>query len=166
MGEAKPCAWARWAFKNHCLEPPALTSAGLAQRTEGCCSSVFLLSSLPETKFQSASADKSTSFSPPTAPVLLSLSSYYYSPKSSKGQELRADNLICYMLGSALMSIPLSRVPGHIFMPFLCANSLDYPPCLACLNSPSSFKARIKVLFPRKVHPHAYNPRNPCTCLH
>lgn len=45
--------------------------------------------------------------------VFLPFNGYYYSPKS------RAVNLICYLLGSALTSTPLSRVPGDI-----CSSSL------------------------------------------
>lgn len=136
-------------LSNHCQEPPIQHLCRLGSEDRD-----LLLISFPHLVSSQESANKFTSFSPPASPLLLPLNGYYYSPKSGKRPGLRAANLICSMLEAALMSTSLSRVPGHIFMlvPWSGVPSL---PCLACLNSYSSFKAQIKVISSRKTHLHA-----------
>lgn len=86
--------------QNHCQEPPAsLQVWPRGQRL--LLFSSFLVSSLK--LFQSASANKPTRLPPHLLPVLLPLSGYYNSPKSSKGQSCQSDWL---HVGHYLMPTP------------------------------------------------------------
>lgn len=146
-------------LSNHCQNPPSSTFVSLAQRTERYCSSAsslklsiswhLLINSPPSPH--------------PAAPVLLPLSGYYYSPKSGKGLGLRAANMICSMIEIALMSTPLSRVPGHIFK-LVPASEV---PSLPCLPQLLLFLQSTDQSYLLQENPPSClcNPRVPCTGL-
>lgn len=87
--------------------------------------------------------------------MLLALSGYYDSPKSSQGQSCQSDWL-CYMFGTTLMPAPppLSTAPGLIFV----VSSVLVPwsgVFSFCPYSYSSFRARLKLSPPEKTYLHA-----------
>lgn len=104
-------------LSNHCLEPPAPLQAWPRRQRAAALQLPSLVSSLK------LSFSQHLLINLPPPPCLLLLCYCHsqqldYSPNFGKEQELRVVNLICYMLGTELMSTPLSGVAGHIFMLF------------------------------------------------
>lgn len=163
--EAKALCLSQRTFKP--LPRTPSISAGLAQSAEGCCSSAFLPSFLPETKFQSASANKSTFFSLP-APVLLPFSDYYYSLRAVivRGKGCQSDWLHVRDYSNVHPFINCSWT--HLYA-FLCASSLVWSVLLALpastlITLPS--KPDQSYLPQKNPLPCLCDPRESCVCLY